>query len=169
MNATSYAAPMNPDATSDVDACQALSTFGDPRTIGEPPEIVPDALVARIPEALFVGEYSRGSSYLVRGLQQKGFECHFASTAQTALSLVQAHNFDLVLCPIRLRGTSLYFLLDLLDGGIATLYYFYPVEDDCWWLPAVRRGKRCWGTSALRPSEFVLALDAAIDEVRLCL
>jgi hypothetical protein len=169
MNATGFGASMNQDPVSAADESMPSLASGDPRTIGQSPGIVLDASVARIPEALFIGEHCQGSFYLVSRLQQKGFQCHFASTAQTALSLVQGHNFDLVLCPIRLRETSLYFLLDLLDGGIATLYYFYPVEDDCWWLPAVRRGKRCWGTSALRPSEFVLALDAAIDEVQLSL
>jgi hypothetical protein len=45
------------------------------------------------------------------------------------------------------------------------LFYSQPVEDGCWWLPALRHGQNCFGSSALRPSQFIAALDEAIEEI----
>jgi DNA-binding NtrC family response regulator len=120
---------------------------------------------ARAPRALLVGENPQGRSNLAKRLQERGFQCQFASSSQQALSLARVCDFDLVLSPIRLHGTSLLSLMDLFAGSGVTLFYFHGVEEGCWWLPAIRHGKRCFGSSAFRPSEFVSALDAAIDEV----
>ena len=167
MNPLSSAVAVSPRATSEVNASRAVSMFKSPRRIDEPSHTVSRAFVARIPRALLVGENSQGVSYLAKRLEDRGFQCEYASSTQQALSLVQVHGFDLILSPIRLRDASLYFLMDLFYGAAVTLFYFYGVEDGCWWLPALRNGKRCWGTPALRSSEFAFTLDAAIDEVRL--
>jgi hypothetical protein len=120
---------------------------------------------AKNPKALLVGENPQDSSVLVKRLQKRGFQCEFAWSSQQALSLARVCDFDLVLSPIRLRDISLFPLMDACAGSTVTLFYFQAVEDGCWWLPAIRRGKCCWGSSAFRRSEFVSALDAAIDEL----
>jgi len=124
-------------------------------------------MFTRVPRALLVGENPEGSSYLANRLQDRGFQCEFASSSQEAASLIRTHGFDLVLSPMRLRNISLLPLIDLFDGSSVTLFYFHAVEEGCWWLPAVRRGERCFGSSALRPNEFVSALEAAMNEARL--
>jgi hypothetical protein len=73
--------------------------------------------------------------------------------------------FALVLSPMRLRDSSLFPLIGLLDGSGITLFYFHAVEDGCLWLPALRRGQKCFGSSAMRPSEFVAALDDVIEGI----
>lgn len=108
-----------------------------------------------VPKALLVGH-----------LQAQGLGCEFASSSQEALSLVRIYHFHLVLSPIRLRDSSLFFLMDVLDGPEVTLFYFQAVEKGCWWLPAIRCGRPCLGSPALRPGEFTAVLDAVIDEVR---
>jgi CheY-like chemotaxis protein len=118
------------------------------------------------PKALLIGENPQGSSYLAKRLQERGCECEFAVSYQEARSLLMAQGFDLALSPMRLRDGSLFPLIGLLDGSGITLFYFHAVEDGCLWLPALRRGQKCFGSSALRPSEFVSALDEAIDEIR---
>jgi CheY-like chemotaxis protein len=120
---------------------------------------------AKKPKALVVGENPQDSSLLVKRLQKRGFQCEFASSSQQALSLARVYDFDLALSPISLRDISLFPLMDACAGSTVTLFYFQTVEDGCWWLPAIRRGKCCWGSSAFRPAEFVSALDAAIDEL----
>jgi hypothetical protein len=120
----------------------------------------------KVHKALLVGESLSDSSSLAAHMHERGFQCEFASSSQRALSLTRIHDFDLVLSPIRLRDASLFFLMDLLDGSEVTLFYFQPVETGCVWLPAIRRGRRCFGLPALRPDEFASVLDAAIDEIR---
>jgi DNA-binding NtrC family response regulator len=119
----------------------------------------------RSQRALLVDENPEHCSNLVKRLQERGFQCQFASSSQQALSLARIYDFDLVLSPVRLHGASLLSLMDSFVGSGATLFYFHGVEEGCWWLPAIRHGKRCFGSSAFRPGEFISALEAAINDV----
>jgi hypothetical protein len=121
---------------------------------------------ARELRALLIGENSQGSSHLARLLGSHGFECCFASSYWDACALLGTRQFDLVLSPMRLRDSSIFPLVGLLEGSEVTLFFFQLVEDGCWWLPALRSGRLCFGTYALRPSEFVASLNEVIEEVR---
>ena len=122
-------------------------------------------------KALLIGESRQGCSYLANRLQQRGCKCEFATSFQEADSLLRAKEYDFVLSATRLQNHSLFPLIDLLEGSGITLFYSHPVEDGCWWLPALRRGRKCFGLSALLPKEFVSVLDAEIEEAQhnLCL
>jgi CheY-like chemotaxis protein len=137
----------------------ASETGGSKRSSEEP-------MGTRIPKVLLIGENAQGSSYLAQRLQGRGFECCFATSYQEACSLLMAQGVDLVLSPMRLRDESLFPLMAFLDGSGITLFYYHAVEDGCLWLPALRRGQKCFGSSALRPSEFVSALDEVMEEIR---
>ena len=117
------------------------------------------------PKAMLIGGDPQGSSYLAKRLQERGCECEFAVSFEEACSLLSAQGFDLVLSPTRLGDGSLFPLISLLDGSGITLFYFHTVENGCWWLPALRHGHNCFGSSGLRPREFVTALDEAIEEI----
>ena len=108
--------------------------------------------------ALLIGESPQGSSHLAKRLQERGCECEFAVSCEEARSSLGTKRFDLALSPMRLRGVSLFPLICSLDESNITLFYFHAVEDGCWWLPALRHGQHCFGSSALRPSEFVAVL-----------
>ena len=49
----------------------------------------------------------------------------------------------------------------VLDSS-GSVFRCLPVEDSCWWVPTIVRGKQCVGASALRPNEFAQALDKLI-------
>jgi len=117
------------------------------------------------PTALLIGESPQGYSYLAKRLQERGCDCEFATTWQEAESRLQARNFDVVLSPARLRGHGMLALSTQLDQCGTTLFYSYAVEDGCWWLPAIRSGKNCFGSSALQPSELISALDETIARI----
>jgi hypothetical protein len=121
---------------------------------------------SRRPRALLIGENSQDSSHLEKYLRGRGCECDVGVSYEDACSLLAAQGFDLVLSPTRLRNASLFPLIRLLNGSRITLFYSHAVEDGCLWLPALRRGEKCFGSSALRPSEFVSVLDETIEEVR---
>jgi hypothetical protein len=72
-----------------------------------------------------------------------------------------------VLSPTKWRGITVFPLIDLLEGSTVTLFYFHAVEQGCWWLPALRHGEKCFGSYALRPSEFVSVLDEVIANLRM--
>jgi hypothetical protein len=118
------------------------------------------------PDALLIGENQQDDSSLSRCLRKRGCDCRFAASRREAYDLIGTHSFDLVLGPTRLDGESLHPLIRRMDGSDSTLFYFQPVEDGCWWLPALLRGRSCFGAPALRSSEFVTVLDEVIQEIR---
>jgi DNA-binding NtrC family response regulator len=117
-------------------------------------------------EVLLIGESPQGSSYLTNRLQGRGCDCEFVTSYQQACATLRSRHFDLVLSPMRLSDRSVFPLIDFLEGAGVTLFYSQAVEEGCWWLPALRCGQRCFGSSALRPGEFMSALDEAIEEIR---
>jgi hypothetical protein len=82
-------------------------------------------------------------------------------------SQLREREFDLALSPLRLRDVTLFPLIDFLEGSRTSLFFFRPVEDGCWWLPALRFGKKCFGSDALRPSEIIASLDDLMNEIEL--
>ena len=117
--------------------------------------------------ALLIGENSQGPSYLIKRLEGYGCVCGFATSYQEACSLLKLQRFDLVLSPMRLRDSSLFPLVRQLEGSQITLFYFQAVEEGCWWLPALRSGRNCFGSCALRPNEFVTSLEQIMGEIQL--
>jgi hypothetical protein len=120
----------------------------------------------RKPRVLLIGETINDSSYLAKRLEERGCHCSFAKSYQESASLLRQGGFDVVLSPARLRDCGGAPLIDQLNGSGATLFYYHAVERGCWWLPALRRGRECFGSPALRPSEFVTVLDELIKELR---
>lgn len=116
--------------------------------------------------ALLIGEHSQGSLHLIRHLEVQRCECLFVTSYQEARSLLKFQAFDFVLSPIRLRNSSLFPLLNQLEGSHVSLFYFQVVEKGCWWLPALRLGRNCFGTYALRPSEFSTSLGEIMGEIQ---
>jgi hypothetical protein len=116
--------------------------------------------------ALLIGENSQGSSYLVKRLEGYRCECEFANSYPDVSSLLKFRSFDLVLSPMRLRDNSLFPLVDQLEGSRTTLFYFQAVEESCWWVPALRLGRNCFGSYALRPNEFMTSLGQVVAEIQ---
>lgn len=118
------------------------------------------------PSVLLIAESARGSSYLASRLDKRGCVCSFALSCQEAFLILRDRKFDLVLSPTSLRDGTLYSIMNLLEGSDTTVFYSHPVERGCWWLPALLRGEKCFGSSALRPSEFVPLLDQTIKDIQ---
>ncbi|MGO9641247.1 MAG: hypothetical protein ACLP1Y_08090 [Candidatus Acidiferrales bacterium] len=98
-------------------------------------------------------------------LKKRACEIHFVSSCKEANAFVSSQGFDLVLSEFKLRDGSSCPLAASLLGSNATLVYSYPVEAGCWWLPAVKNGQSCWGSLAMRPSEFIAFLDDILKEI----
>lgn len=126
-----------------------------------------EPMSGRIPKTLLIGENPQGSSYLARRLQGQGCECSFATSYPEACSSLRSQGFEVVLSPMRLRGVTVFPLMDLLAGSRVTLFFSHAVERGCWWLPALRHGEKCFGSSALRSRDFVSVLDEVIAEIRM--
>jgi hypothetical protein len=118
------------------------------------------------PRVLLIQEQASGTSHMTNWLTNHGCQCHFAASFKEAADLVLRENFDLVLSTVRPETRTISALAILLKGSHTEFFYAYPVEDGCWWLPAVRSGDLASGSPALRPSEFISVLDAILPHMR---
>lgn len=110
-------------------------------------------------DVLFVGPGFHDSQTLTDRMRRWGFRCHFANSIRTALELVKSKKVDLVLSKVGLPDGTGFGLLARLSGFPITAFLCLPVEDSCYWLPAFDSGKNCLGSPALRPTEFVDAIE----------
>jgi len=122
-------------------------------------------MAAATPKILLIVGSPMGMSFLAARLKKWACEIHFSSSCKEANAFISNQRFDLVLSEVRLWDGSLYPLATSLIGSSTTLIYFYPMETDCWWLPAVKNGQSCWGSLAMRPSEFIGFLDDILKEI----
>ncbi len=120
---------------------------------------------ANTPKILLVTRNPMSMSFLTARLKKWPCEVHFCSSCREADAFVSNQRFDLVLSEVSggdLRSLS---LAASLTGSRTTLIYSYPVETGCWWLPALKHGLSCWGSMAMRPSEFIGFLDEILKEI----
>lgn len=110
-------------------------------------------------DVLFVGPGFHGTQALTDKMQRWGFRCHFANSLRTARELVDSVDVDLVLSKIGLPDGTGFTLLADLCGLPVTAFLCLPLEDSCFWIPAIEGGNECLGKPALRPLEFLNALE----------
>ena len=108
---------------------------------------------------LLVGQSFHRSDALTDRLHQWGFRCHLATDVRAAADLLNSHQIDLVLRNTHLSDGTGFGLLAGLAGLPVTAFPCLPVENGCFWLPAIDSGKECLGRPALRPSEFASAIE----------
>ncbi|MCL6481025.1 MAG: hypothetical protein K6U02_04795 [Firmicutes bacterium] len=116
-------------------------------------------------QVLLAGESVADTLSVAEFLHNWGCEARVVTSLAEAQQLVSRHACDLVLSQVRLRDGSAFPLIAYLAGSPVTLFFFQPVHEGCWWLPALRRGHYCWGSPAMRPGEFVRVLGEILREI----
>jgi hypothetical protein len=111
-------------------------------------------------DVLLVGPDFEFGQSLPDRLHEWGFRCQFAGTARMAYELTCSQQIDVVLATTHLPDGSAFGLVESLSGLAVTAFLCVPVEDSCFWLPAIDRGRVCLGLPALRPAEFARAIRA---------
>lgn len=114
------------------------------------PEVTDRAARLR-PSVLLIGRRTFWGPFLTATLQEMGCAVHFQNTAHEKPP-ERLPEFDLILGGQGCRREI--HRLPSLAGSRTTVFYVFPVEDSCWWLPALKQGVDCFGSAALRPAEF---------------
>lgn len=109
-------------------------------------------------DVLLVGQSFQSAQGLADWLKRRGFRCHFARNMRGASDLLSSRPVHLVLSSTHLSDGTGFGLLMILAGLPVTAFLCLPVENSCFWLPAIDRGQHCLGSPALRPREFASAL-----------
>lgn len=113
---------------------------------------------------VLLGKCARGASHLLWHLGQRGCHCSFAGSAEEAVALFHQCKVHLILSTSPMHQATK--LVSLLGRFKCSVFYAYPVEQGCWWLPLMNSGQKCFGAPALRPSEFADVLDQKLKEIR---
>lgn len=109
-------------------------------------------------DVLLVGECFHNAKAWTDLLGGWGFRCHFAGTVQVARELFGSVRIDMVLTNTNLPDGTGFGLVVGLSGRPVTALICLPVENSCFWVPAVDVGRVCLGLPSLRPDEFARAL-----------
>ena len=108
------------------------------------------------PRVLLIGQETSWGLSLIEMLEASRCAVSFARRYEEAIAWIQPEEFDLILASPECRHEL--HLLSALRGSHTSVFYVLPVENSCWWVPALQSGVDCYGSSALRPPEFAVHL-----------
>lgn len=107
---------------------------------------------------LLVGRSANSTFVLRDHLQKLGYRVSALHSCEAALQCLRQARFDIVLSEFLLSGATTYELLRQLRGKQSSLFFYIPVEDDSWWIPALSEGRDCLGAPAIRSSQLAKTL-----------
>ena len=111
---------------------------------------------------LFVGRSRGDFASLQSFLERRGGHCSFVRSAREGLALFGRDRFDLILDMTQFQSDHA--ALTALGTANGSVYRCCQVEIGSLWLPVVSHGEKCFGSAALRPKEFIAALEKTIAE-----
>jgi hypothetical protein len=111
------------------------------------------------PNVLLVGRSGSWGTLVLKSLEKFGSELSFAAPQTVTSEYVRNGAYNLVLLDSTVPPEQRRQLASELLGSSVSIFYTFPVENGCWWLPALRRGHDCHGAPAFRRNEFPLELE----------
>jgi hypothetical protein len=115
------------------------------------------------PSVLLVGRSGSWGALVLRSLEK--FECELSLVAPQVVTAEYVRNgaYGLILLDSTVSPEQRRQLASELLGSAASIFYTFPVENGCWWLPTLRRGQDCHGTPAFRRNEFPFELERILQ------
>jgi hypothetical protein len=117
----------------------------------------------RRPGVLLVGKSEMWASLLCKVIEKVGAEIAFIPPLCATVGCILHGSYGVVLLDSCVPSEQRKNLARDLVGSPVSLFYVYPVEMGCWWLPAVRFGEDCHGSPGFRSREFLEELDRVLQ------
>ncbi len=114
------------------------------------------------PSVLLVGRNGSWGSVVLKSLQKFGCELTFEPPHKVTPAFAKSGLYDFILLDSTVPPEQRRELTAALAGSNVSVFYTFPVEYGCWWLPALRRGKDCRGEPAFRRQEFPAELERGL-------
>jgi hypothetical protein len=111
------------------------------------------------PSVLLVGRNGSWGTPVLKSLEKFGTELLFVAPQTVTSEYVRKGAYNLILLDSTVPPEQRRQLASELIGSEASIFYTFPVENGCWWLPALHHGKDCHGTPAFRRNEFPFELE----------
>ena len=116
------------------------------------------------PSVLLVGRNGSWGSIILKSLAKLGSELTFAAPKTVTAKYTLKGAFNLILLDSTVTPEQRRQLTSDLAGTGTSVYYSFPVENGCWWLPTLRRGQDCHGAPAFRRNEFALEVERILQD-----
>src|SRR5271169_3011306 len=116
------------------------------------------------PNVLLVGRSGSWGSLVLRSLEKIGSELSFAAPQNVTPEYVRKNEYNLILLDSTVPSEQRRQLASELLGSSVSIFYTFPVENGCWWLPTLRRGQDCHGAPAFRRREFLCELERILQD-----
>lgn len=115
------------------------------------------------PSVLLVGRNGSWGTSVLRSLEK--FECQLAFVAPQLVTPDYARNgaYNLILLDSSVSPEQRRQLSSELVSTQISIFYTFPVENGCWWLPTLHRGQNCYGAPAFRRNEFPHELERILQ------
>jgi hypothetical protein len=111
------------------------------------------------PAVLLVGRNGSWGSAVIKSLKKCGCEFSFEAPQNVTAEFTRKVTYDLILLDSTVSQEQRRELASELLGSQTSIFYTFPVENGCWWLPTLRRGHDCHGSPAFRRNEFPIELE----------
>jgi hypothetical protein len=121
------------------------------------------AIAISCPNVLLVGRNGSWGTLVLRTLEKVRSEMSYATPQAVTQEFVRKGAYDLILLDSTVPPEQRRQLASELIGSEVSIFYTFPVENGCWWLPAVRRGQDCHGAPAFRRNEFPFELERILQ------
>lgn len=114
------------------------------------------------PSILLVGRNGSWGSPVLKTLEKLGSVLSFEVPQNILAEQFKRGSYDIILLDSTVMPAQRRELAARLAGTHASIFYTFPVENGCWWLPALRDGQDCHGAPAFRRKEFPLELERMV-------
>jgi hypothetical protein len=101
---------------------------------------------------------------VLKSLEKFGSELSFAAPQTVTSEYARKGAFNLILLDSTVPPEQRRQLASELAGSSISIFYTFPVENGCWWLPTLRSGQDCHGAPAFRRNEFPLELERILQD-----
>ena len=116
------------------------------------------------PNVLLVGRSGSWGTLVLKSLEKFGSELSFAAPQAVTSEYVRRGAYNLILLDSTVPPEQRRQLASELIGSEASIFYTFPVENGCWWLPTLHRGEDCHGAPAFRRNEFPFELERILQD-----
>jgi hypothetical protein len=116
------------------------------------------------PSVLLVGRSGSWGTPVLRCLEKYETELTFAAPEAITAESLRITGYSIILLDSTVPLEQRKQLVADLTGSAISIFYTFPVENDCWWLPVLRKGQDCHGSPAFRRNEFPSELERMLQD-----
>ena len=116
------------------------------------------------PNVLLVGKNGSWGTVVLKSLDKFRSELSLVAPQTVTPDYVRKGAFDLILLDSTVAPEHRRQLASELIGSEVSIFYTFPVENGCWWVPALRHGQDCHGAPAFRRNEFLFELERILQD-----